>query len=178
MKFARESKSKQKQLYHQRKIAIHQARAEKLQSSIEGKRKKELALTAEKEKLTHQIEKIRGLWSSEKVAKEKLSSFKTEKEKRAALKTQLFFRQKVLGTSCDKNLFFMSSKGNIRSSEQLLKNLKKFIAASSNNYVEPETNVNYSLPIIIQSLYHMVLLYSKTMLQIRKKKWMIKSISQ
>ena len=56
MKFAKESKSKQEQLYYQRKIAIHQARAEKLQSSIEKKRKKELALTAEKEKLTHQIE--------------------------------------------------------------------------------------------------------------------------
>ena len=58
MKFARESKSKQKQLYYQRKIAIHQTRAEKLYSSIVEKRKKELALTAEKEKLTHQIEEI------------------------------------------------------------------------------------------------------------------------
>ena len=40
MKFARESKTKQKRLYYQRKIAIHQSRAEKLQSSIEEKRKK------------------------------------------------------------------------------------------------------------------------------------------
>ena len=53
MKFARESKSKQKQLYYQRKIAIHQIRAEKLQSSTEEKRKKELAQSAEKEKLSH-----------------------------------------------------------------------------------------------------------------------------
>ena len=68
MKFARESKRKQNQLYHQRKIAIHQTRAKKPQSSIEQKRKKEFALTAAKEKLTHQIEEIWGLWSSEKVA--------------------------------------------------------------------------------------------------------------
>ena len=114
MKFARESKSKQKQLYYQRKIAIHQTRAEKLQSSIDEKRKKELAQSAEKEKLTHQIEEIGDLWSSEKVAKEKLSSFKTEKEKRAALKTQLIFRQKVLGTNCDKNTCLRRYQKNCR----------------------------------------------------------------
>ena len=59
------------------------------------------------------------------------------------------FKQKVLGTNCNKNLFYIPSKGNIRSSEELLENLKKVIAASSYNYVEPDKNVNYSLPIII-----------------------------
>ena len=189
MKFARESKSKQKQLYYQRKIAIHQTRAEKLQSSIEEKRKKELAQSAEKEKLTHQIEEIGDLWSSEKVAKEKLSSFKTEKEKRAALKTQLIFRQKVLGTNCDKNLFYMSSKGNIRSSEELLENLKKVIGASSYNYIEPDKNVNYSLPIVIppEKLNEQKQKIcdkgkrnaaQQDYVAKKKKKWMIKSMSQ
>ena len=139
--------------------------------------------------MTHQIEEIRELWSSEKVAKEKLSSFKTEKEKRAALKTQLIFRQKKLGSNCDKNLFCMSSKGNIRSSEELLENLKKVITASSYNYIEPDKNVNYSLPIIIPSEK-----LNKQKQKIcdkgnrsavqqdhvanKKKKWMIKSVSQ
>ena len=45
----------------------------------------------------------------------------------------------------------MSSKENIRSSEELLENLKKVIAASSYNYGEPDKNVNYSLPIVIPS---------------------------
>ena len=45
----------------------------------------------------------------------------------------------------------MPSKGNIRSSEELLENLKKVLAASSYNYIEPDKNVNYSLPIIIPS---------------------------
>ena len=65
------------------------------------------------------------------------------------MKTQLIFRQKKLGSKCDKNLFYMSSKGNVRSSEELLENLKKVITASSYNYIEPDKNVNYSLPIII-----------------------------
>ena len=97
------------------------------------------------------------------------------------MKTQLIFRQKVLGTNCDKNLFYMSSKGNIRSSEELLENLKKVVGASSYNYIEPDKNVNYSLPIIIQSEKlneQKQMLYIKTMLQRRKKKWMIKSMSQ
>ena len=75
----------------------------------------------------------------------------------------------------------MSSKGNIRSSEELLENLKKVIGASSYNYIEPDKNVNYSLPIIIQSEKlneQKQMLYIKTMLQRRKKKWMIKSMSQ
>ena len=61
------------------------------------------------------------------------------------------FKQKVLGTNCNKNLFYIPSKGNIRSSEELLGNLKKVIAALSYNFIEPDKNVNYSLPIIIPS---------------------------
>ena len=83
------------------------------------KREKKIALTAEKEKLTHQIEAIGGLWSSEDEAKERLSSFKIEKEKGAALKTKLFFGRKVLGANCNKNLVYISSKGNIRPSEDI-----------------------------------------------------------
>ena len=45
----------------------------------------------------------------------------------------------------------MSSKGNIRFSKELLENLKKVIGASSYNYIEPDKNVNYSLPIVIPS---------------------------
>ena len=111
----------------------------------------ELTLTAEIEKLTNQIEEIGGLGSSEKVAKKKISFFKTEKEKRAALKRQLIFRKKVLDTNCNENLFHMSSKGNKRSREELLEISKKVRAALSYNYVEPEKVVSYSLPIVIAS---------------------------
>ena len=56
MKFASDSKDKQKDLFFKRKVAIHNTRAEKLKNSIEEKKRKELALSAEKEKLTHQLE--------------------------------------------------------------------------------------------------------------------------
>ena len=56
MKFASDSKDKQKDLFFKRKVAIHNTRAEKLKNSIEEKKRKELALSAEKEKLSHQLE--------------------------------------------------------------------------------------------------------------------------
>ena len=74
--FARDSKNKQKQHYFQRKVANHQAKAEKVQkNSMEQKSIKEVALITEKEKLTHEIEEIGDLWFGEK-AKETLSFLK------------------------------------------------------------------------------------------------------
>ena len=81
------------------------------------------AIAAETEKLRYEIEEIGSLWLNEKEAENKLSIFKTIKVKRATLKTQLKFREKVIGISCNKDLFYLSSKGRIRSPKQLLENL-------------------------------------------------------
>ena len=107
MKIARKSKSKQKDLYLKCKVIIHKNRAERLQNKIAEKQEKELALTLEREKLTSHIEEIDGLWSTEKEAKKYLEKCYTKKERRPTLKTQLPFRLKVLGSSCDKSYFFL-----------------------------------------------------------------------
>ena len=107
MKIARKSKSKQKDLYLKCKVIIHKNRAERLQNKIAEKQEKELALTLEREKLTSHIEEIDGLWSTVKEAKKYLEKCYTKKERRPTLKTQLPFRLKVLGSSCDKSYFFM-----------------------------------------------------------------------
>ena len=149
MKIARESKSKQKDLYLKRKVIIHKTRAERLQNKIAEKKEKELALTLEKEKLTFQIEEIGGLWSTEKQAKKYLEKCHTEKERRAALKTQLSFRLKVLGSSCDKSYFFLSAKGKIRTSAELLANLMTVIKETSIDHLSEPQHQIYREPIII-----------------------------
>ena len=108
-----------------------------------------MTLTLEKEKLPFQIEEIGGLWSKEKQAKKYLEKCHTKKERRAALKTQLFFRLKVLRSSCDKSYFFLSAKGNIRTSAELLANLMTVIKETSINHLsEPQQQI-YCEPIII-----------------------------
>ena len=105
-------------------------------------------MSAEKEKLTHQLEEVGGLWADEAAAIKQLALCKSEKKKRPALKIQLTFRQKVLGCNCEKTLFYLSSKGNIKSSTELLSNLLKIISMSLSNVVTPIQN-NYNLPVII-----------------------------
>ena len=108
-----------------------------------------MTLTLEKEKLPFQIEEIGGLWSKEKQAKKYLEKCHTKKERRAALKTQLFFRLTVLRSSCDKSYFFLSAKGKIRTSAELLANLMTVIKETSINHLsEPQQQI-YCEPIII-----------------------------
>ena len=108
-----------------------------------------MTLTLEKEKLPFQIEEIGGLWSKEKQAKKYLEKCHTKKERRAALKTQLFFRLKVLRSSCDKSYFFLSAKGKIRTLAELLANLMTVIKETSINHLsEPQQQI-YCEPIII-----------------------------
>ena len=111
----------------ERKVIIYKTRAERLQNKVAEKKEKGLALTLEKEKLTFQIEEIGGLWSTERQAKKCLEKCHTEKERRAALKIQLSFRLKVLGSRCDERYFFLSAKGKIRTSAELLVNLMTVI---------------------------------------------------
>ena len=56
-------------------------------------------MSAEKEKLTHQLEVIGGLWADEAAGIKQLALSKSEKKKstvKVPLKIQLTFRQKVL----------------------------------------------------------------------------------
>ena len=108
-----------------------------------------MTLTLEKEKLPFQIEEIGGLWSKEKQAKKYLEKCHTKKERRAALKTQLFFRLKVLRSSCDKSYFFLSAKGKIRTSAELLANLMTVIKETSINHLSEPQHQIYCEPIII-----------------------------
>ena len=108
-----------------------------------------MTLILEKEKLPFQIEEIGGLWSKEKQAKKYLEKCHTKKERRAALKTQLFFRLKVLRSSCDKSYFFLSAKGKIRTSAELLANLMTVIKETSINHLSEPQHQIYCEPIII-----------------------------
>ena len=108
-----------------------------------------MTLTLEKEKLPFQIEEIGGLWSKEKQAKKYLEKCHTKKERRAALKTQLFFRLKVLRSSCDKSYFFLSAKGKIRTLAELLANLMTVIKETSINHLSEPQHQIYCEPIII-----------------------------
>ena len=108
MDFARESKKLQKEVYFKRKMMIHVTRAERLGKNMEERRRKEMNLELEKERLAKEIE-VGGLWSSKEAAENYLKKLKTEKEKKSALKIQLGFRQ-VLGVDCDKSLFFCQVK--------------------------------------------------------------------
>ena len=108
-----------------------------------------MTLTLEKEKLPFQIEEIGGLWSKEKQAKKYLEKCHTKKDRRAALKTQLFFRLKVLRSSCDKSYFFLSAKGKIRTSAELLANLMTVIKETSINHLSEPQHQIYCEPIII-----------------------------
>ena len=61
-----------------------------------------------KEKLCAEISKSDGLWLTEEHIETKLLETETDSEKRAALKFQLQFRQKVISMcpSDDKKIFF------------------------------------------------------------------------
>ena len=149
MKIARKSKSKQVYLYLKWKVIIHKTHPERLQNKIPERKQKELALTLAKEKLPFQIKEIGGLWSTEKQAKKYLANFHTEKERRAALKTHLTFRLKVLGSNCYKSYSFLSAKRKVRTSAELLANLMTVIKGTSMNHLSKPQHRNYHEPIII-----------------------------
>ena len=51
--------------------------------------------------------------------------------------------------NCEKTLFYLSLKGNIKSFTEFLSNLLKIISMSLSNVVTPTQN-NYNLPVIIK----------------------------
>ena len=112
MKWARESASKQYQLFKQRRIELRKAKNEKRLHKIEEARKKECRNRLLKERLCSEISQYCGLWLKEEQIDAKLAEMRTGSEKRAVLKCQLQFRQKVISIcqSNDKKLSFYQKK--------------------------------------------------------------------
>ena len=147
MKWARESVSKQYQDFKQRRMEIRKAKNEKRSDKIEEARKKESRTRLMKEKLCAEISKYSGLWLTEEQIETKLAEMKTDSEKRAALKCQLQFRQKVISMfpSNDKKRYYLSEKGQVKSVKELTENLKTLLRQSNVNRSSAEQN----LPIAI-----------------------------
>ena len=126
MQWARESVSKQYQGFKQRRIEIRKAKNEKRLDKIEEARKKESRTRLMKEKFCAEISKYGGLWLPEKQIEAKLAEVETDSKKRAALKCQLQFRQKVISMfpSDDKKLFYLSEKSQAKSVKELTEDLK------------------------------------------------------
>ena len=113
MKWARESVSKEYQDFKQRRMEMRKAKNVKRLDKIEEARKKEPRKKLMKEKICAEISKYGGLWLIEDQIEAKLAEMETDSEKRATLKCQLQFRQKVISSYCpsdDKNFFFFLKK--------------------------------------------------------------------
>ena len=108
--FARNSKKQQKLVYLAKKKHIQETRIAKLRESMEEKERKEKSQAEEREKLLKQLNEYGGLWG-EAEAEEKVAAFSTEKDRKSALKVQLCFCQKVIGSKCHRSYFAMSSGG-------------------------------------------------------------------
>ena len=124
-------------------MMFHVTRAERLGKNMEEKRRKEMSLVLEKERLAKEIEKVGGLWHRKEAAENYLKKLKTEKEKKSVLKIQLGFRSWELTVT---KVFFLSSKGVVKMSDELLCNLVQIISVICAN--GPGEVQNYSLPLI------------------------------
>ena len=135
MKWARESASKQYQLYRQGRTELRKAKNEKRLNKIEEARKKECRNRLVKERLCAEISQYGGLWFKEEQIDANLAEMRTDSEKRAALKCQLQFRQKFISMcpSNDRKLFFLSEKGHVKSVQELTDNLKNLLRQLKND---------------------------------------------
>ena len=81
----------------------------------------------------------------------KLAEMRTESEKRAALKCQLQFRQKVISMcpSNDRKLFFLSEKGHVKSVQELTDNLKNLLRQLKNDKAVIRSSLKSNLPIVL-----------------------------
>ena len=100
-----------------------------------------------KERLCAEISKYGGFWLMEEQIEAKLAEVKTDSEKRAALKCQLQFRQKVISmfSSDDKKLFYLSEKGQVKSVKELTENLKTLLRQLKNNKIVIRSSAEQNL---------------------------------
>ena len=100
---------------------------QRLQEEIKRKSEKELKV---KEELTKKLQKLGGLWTTEKEIEDGLREMKTTKAKLNALKLQISFRKKVLGQLySDKVVFQFSHNKQPFSNTQLKENLLKLFSS-------------------------------------------------
>ena len=147
MKWTRESVSKQDQDFKQQRMEIRKAKNEKRFDKIEEARKKESRTRLMKEKLCAEISKYGGLWLTEEQIETKSAEMVTDSEKRAALKCQLQFRQKVICMcpSDDKKLFYYFEKGQAKSVKELTENLKTLLRQLKNNKIVIRSSAEQNL---------------------------------
>ena len=104
-------------------------------------------MSADKERLSLEINNYGGLWPDEQKIECALKSFVNLKNKREAIKCQLDFRRKVLGTTCDRSLYHISSGGKLKSIEELKINLIKIINMNTEkDSVEELPPKDFSVP--------------------------------
>ena len=134
-------------MYLAKKKQIQETQIAKLRESMEEKERKEKSQAEEREKLLKQLNEYGGLWEDAEV-EEKVATFLTEKEKKSALKVQLCFRQKVIGSKCHRSYFTMSSGGKMKPITLLIDNLR-FVCRWSSGEPSSETESDYSQPSLI-----------------------------
>ena len=94
---------KQYQLFTQCRIELRKTKNEKRLDKIEEARKKECRNRLIEERLCAGISQYGGFWLMEEQIDAKLAEMRTYSEKRATLKCQLQFRQKVI-SMCPSNV--------------------------------------------------------------------------
>ena len=107
--------------------ALHLKMVQKRQEEITRKSEKELKV---KKGLTKKLQKLGGLWTTEKEIEDGLRKMKTTKAKQNALKIQISFRKKVLGQLySDKVVFQFSHNKQPFSDTRLKQNLLKLLSS-------------------------------------------------
>ena len=151
MKWARQYASKQYQLFKQRRTESRKAKNEKRLDKIEEARRKECRNRLIKERLCAEMSQYGGVWLKEEQIDAKLAEMRTDSEKRAALKRQLQFRQKVISMcpSNDRKLFFLSEKGHVKSVQELTDNLKNLLRQLKNDKTITRSSLESNLPIVL-----------------------------
>ena len=107
-----------------------------------------------KEKLCAEISGYGGLRFMEEQNEAKLAEVETASEKRAALKCQLQFRQKVISICPrdNKKLFFLSEKGQVKSVKELTENMKALLRQLKNDKTVIRSYAEQNFLIIIHKI--------------------------
>ena len=91
------------------------------------------------------------MWLKEEQTDAKLAETRTDLEKRAALKCQLQFRQRVISMcpSNDRKLFSCQKKDHIKSAQELTDNLKNLLTQLKNDKTITKSSLESNLPIVL-----------------------------
>ena len=142
MTWVKKSKKEHYRMFIERRTKIQQARNQRRIETVEGKRKKEISAAHERAELTKKVQEMGGLCEKIEQIDSKLKFMNKEKFKIEFLKSQLKFRQKVLGQIfVDSDLYVFSRNKIPRSSTELSCNLKSVISKVAEAKDEMDENV-------------------------------------